>query len=76
MFTVNSTGLMVTQGLGFAVAGGLGQVMPAHDVIALVGVLGLVAVLGLGSRRSRSRLEVGLRPDGGQTTTASNASLQ
>jgi hypothetical protein len=55
MFTLNSTGLMVTQGLGFAAAGALGQVMPAHDAIALAGGFGLIAVLALGrpwSRRS------------------------
>jgi len=51
MFTLNSTGLMVTQGLGFAAAGALGQVVPAHDAIALAGVLGLIGVLALGRPR-------------------------
>jgi hypothetical protein len=51
MFTLNSTGLMVGQGLGFAAAGALGLVVPAHQAIALAGTLGLLAVLGLGGPR-------------------------
>jgi len=51
MFAVNSTGLMVSQGLGFAAAGLLGQVMSAHHAIAAAGALGLIAVLALFGRR-------------------------
>ena len=54
MFTVNSTGLMVTQGVGFAAAGALGQIVPADQAIALAGAVGVVAVLGLGYVRSPS----------------------
>ena len=52
MYTLSTTGLMVTQGLGFAVAGALGQALPAHDVIAIAGTAGLLAVLILASRTS------------------------
>jgi MFS family permease len=50
MYTLYSTGLMVTQGLGFAAAGAVGQVLPAHDAIGAAGCLGLVAVLVLARR--------------------------
>jgi MFS family permease len=60
MFTLNSTGLMVGQGLGFAAAGALGLVVPAHQAIALAGTLGLLAVLGLGGpRRWGAAAEIG-----------------
>ncbi len=47
MYTLDNTGMMVIQGLGFAGAGLLGQVLPADHAIAVAGVLGLVAVLAL-----------------------------
>lgn len=50
MFTLNGTGLMVVQGLGFAAAGAVAEVLPAHDTIAAAGILGLVAVLILARR--------------------------
>ena len=52
MYTLYSTGLMVTQGLGFAVAGGIGQGLPAHTAIALEAAVGLVAVGVLSRSRS------------------------
>jgi MFS family permease len=55
-FTLNSTGLMVSQGLGFAAAGALGQILPAHQAIALAGALGLAAVLALGRSGTRTGL--------------------
>ena len=48
MYTLNSTGLMATQGLGFAAGGALGLVLSADHAIALAGVVGVVAVLVLG----------------------------
>ena len=54
MYTLNSTGLMVFQGLGFAAGGALGLVVSAYDAIALAGAVGVVAVLILG-RRARTR---------------------
>lgn len=47
MYTLNGTGLMVSQGLGFAAAGALGQALPAHDTIAIAGTLGLAAIVAL-----------------------------
>ena len=52
MYTLYSTGLMVTQGLGFAVAGGIGQGVPAHTAIAVEAAAGLVAVGALARSRS------------------------
>jgi len=46
-YTLFSTGLMVTQGLGFATAGALGQILSADDTVAVAGSAGLVAVLTL-----------------------------
>ena len=47
MYTLDSTGLMVIQGLGFVAAGALGQLVSAHDAVAIIGGVGLVTVLGL-----------------------------
>jgi MFS family permease len=58
-FTLNSTGLMVSQGLGFAAAGALGQFVPAHHAIALAGVLGLVIVLFLSRSPGHSDRQTG-----------------
>lgn len=54
-YTVQSAGLMVTQGLGFAAAGALAEVLAPHVVIALSGVAGLATVAALTLRRPRSR---------------------
>lgn len=47
MYTLNNNGLMTIQGLGFAMAGALGQLLGAHDVIAIAGTVGVLAVLAL-----------------------------
>jgi hypothetical protein len=49
---VNTAGLMTLQGLGFAIAGGVVQVVGPSTAIALAGGCGLVAVAVLkpGSR--------------------------
>lgn len=51
-FALNSTGLMVSQGLGFVAAGAVGQFAPPAIVIGIGGAIGLVgvAVLWLRSR--------------------------
>jgi MFS family permease len=49
MYTLNSTGLMVSQGLGFATAGAVGLALPTHTTIAAAGLLGLLAILTLHS---------------------------
>jgi hypothetical protein len=43
-YTVNSSGLMTTQGLGFAAAGALGEVVPADAAITIAGAAGLLVV--------------------------------
>jgi hypothetical protein len=43
-YAVNSSGLMTTQGVGFAAAGALGEVMPPDAVITAAGAAGLVVV--------------------------------
>lgn len=47
MYTLNTTGRMTIQGLGFAAAGALGQLLAAHDVVAIAGTVGVLAVLAL-----------------------------
>lgn len=47
MYALNNTSLMAIQGLGFAAAGALGQLLGAHDVVAIAGTLGVLAVLAL-----------------------------
>lgn len=49
---INNAGLMTTQGLGFAVAGALGQAVSPSVAIAAAGVCGLVVVALLRPRRS------------------------
>jgi MFS family permease len=46
-FTVATAGLMTIQGLGFAAAGALGEIMSPFAVIATAGVAGLVVVAAL-----------------------------
>jgi hypothetical protein len=43
-YTVNSSGLMTAQGLGFAAAGALGEVVPADAAITIAGAAGLLVV--------------------------------
>lgn len=45
--SLNSAGLMTAQGLGFALAGGVGQLLGAAPAIALAGGSGLVVVAAL-----------------------------
>jgi MFS family permease len=67
-FTLNSTGLMVSQGLGFAAAGALGQLVSAHLAIALAGAVGLAAVLALrGKPVLAGRTQSEALRSGGQT---------
>ena len=54
--TLNSAGLMTLQGLGFALAGGLGELLGPANAIALAGGCGLGVVamlLGLDLRPAR-----------------------
>jgi hypothetical protein len=44
-FTVSTAGLMTLQGLGFAAAGALGEIMPPFPAIATAGAVGLVVVV-------------------------------
>lgn len=44
MFSLFSTGLMAIQGLGFGIAGALGEVMSPGHVIAAIALVGLLAV--------------------------------
>lgn len=50
VFTISSAGMMTTQGLGFAAAGAVAEVLPVDTTIALAGVAGLL-VVALLSRR-------------------------
>ncbi|HVY60863.1 MAG TPA: MFS transporter, partial [Planctomycetota bacterium] len=52
-FSVATAGIMLTQGLGFAVAGALGQALGLDLAITLAGAGGLVAVAVLGPRIAR-----------------------
>lgn len=61
-YAVNSAGLMATQGVGFATAGALGEIVPPDLTITLAGGAGLAVVALLGRVR---RVPSGLpRPDG------------
>jgi MFS family permease len=53
MYTLNGTGLMVTQGLGFAAAGALGDAVPATTAIAAAGITGVITVVLLLARPIR-----------------------
>jgi MFS family permease len=50
VFTVFSAGLMAIQGLGFAAAGALAELVAPHDAIVIAGLLGLVCVAVLRPR--------------------------
>jgi predicted MFS family arabinose efflux permease len=53
-FALQSAGMMVTQGLGFATAGALAEWLPVNAVIPIVAACGIVValVVGLGLRRA------------------------
>jgi MFS family permease len=51
---INSAGLMVMQGLGFACAGAVAEFLPAYATIALAGCAGLAVTAWLGPRRQGS----------------------
>jgi hypothetical protein len=52
VLAITGTGLMALQGLGFALAGAVAELLPPHVTIAVAGVVGLgvVAVLGSAAR--------------------------
>jgi hypothetical protein len=54
-YTVNTSVLMATQGIGFAGAGALAEVVPPDRVIAVAGLAGLVTVAVLRAPRRAAR---------------------
>ncbi len=64
MWALNTTGLMVTQGLGFAAAGALGQLVSAHLAIAIAGIVGMLCVIALAdvSRHATKVAELARQP--------------
>lgn len=50
-FALLGAGMMVTQGLGFATAGALAELLPVPVVVPLLALAGLVTVLVVGSER-------------------------
>ncbi|MFB8765691.1 MFS transporter [Nocardiopsis alba] len=50
VFSLGSAGLMISQGAGFALAGAMAEFLPAHLVVALAGVGGVVSVVVFGRR--------------------------
>lgn len=61
VFSLGSAGLMITQGMGFALAGAVAEFVPPHLVVALAGVGGLVAVVAFGRvfrRREQARTAI------------------
>lgn len=61
--TLYSAGLMTLQGLGFALAGAIGQLVGPADAVAIAGGCGLVAVVAL-LRRDLRRAPASTRPEG------------
>lgn len=61
-FALQSAGMMVTQGLGFAAAGALAEWLPVTTVVPLLAGAGLVLVLVVGSRLRRSERVDRFRP--------------
>ena len=53
VLSLNTTGLMTLQGLGFGLAGVAAEALPLHVVVASSAALGLIAVLRLSPRRTR-----------------------
>jgi MFS family permease len=60
--TVNQAGTMVIQGLGFAAAGSLGEVMSANAAIAVTGAVGLISVIALGRPAASERTKTAPAP--------------
>lgn len=54
-YTVNTTGLMVVQGIGFAAAGALGSMVSAGTAIAVAGLLGVLGVTALRQQRPTAK---------------------
>ena len=65
MMTVNNAGVMTTQGLGFALAGALAEVVGSGRAIAIAGVCGLVVVLLLRPRETTPQRRPDLAPQSG-----------
>jgi len=63
---INTAGLIALQGLGFAAAGALGEIVSAPTAIAIAGVVGLVVVALLRPRPART-------PETSRTAEASSA---
>ena len=55
VFALGSAGLMITQGVGFALAGAVAEFLPTHLVVAMAGVGGVLSVAFFGRRFFRSR---------------------
>jgi hypothetical protein len=62
-YAVNSAGLMSAQGLGFAAAGALGEILPPDTVIALTAAAGLAVVTALTLRPRRGGTTEAPTPD-------------
>ena len=52
---INTSGLIALQGLGFAAAGALAEVVPAHITVACAGAAGLIVVAVLRPRAADDR---------------------
>lgn len=61
-FALQSAGMMVTQGLGFAAAGAMAEWLPVTVVIPLFAGSGLVVALVVGRRLGRSQPDARFRP--------------
>ena len=55
VFALGSAGLMITQGVGFALAGAVAEFLPTHLVVAMAGAGGVLSVALFGRRFFRSR---------------------
>ncbi len=55
-YAVSASGLMATQGLGFATAGALGEVVPPDTAITIAGVAGLAVVALCRPRRASAKV--------------------
>ncbi len=54
VFGIAASGLMVAQGVALLAGGALAELLPLHQVMALAGVVGVVAVLPLAVRDLRT----------------------
>jgi MFS family permease len=52
MYSLNNTGLMVSQGVGFAVAGALATATSPDTAVTVLGVAGLTAIVSAATRRT------------------------